>query len=380
MRVYFDNAATTQLDREVIDAMLPYMESHFGNPSAIHFYGRETRAAIEKARKTVARYLNCSPGEIFFTSGGTEANNMAIRSAVKAYNLKHIITSPLEHHCVSHTTAALEKENLVKLHLVQVDEKGRVDLNHLEELLASMKEQCLVSLMHANNEIGTMMDLDAVSMICKKHHAIFHCDTVQTVAHFAFNLQKTEVHFISGAAHKFHGPKGIGFIYIRHDVKIPPMISGGAQERNMRAGTENVYGIVGLAKALELCCENMDATREKIQSLKEYMMDELKKNFADIDFNGDQEHALYTVLNASFPLNNKTQLLLFNLDMNGICASSGSACSSGSNQNSHVLEAIKADPNRVAIRFSFSKYNTPEEVDFAIKKLKELTLVAEAVA
>ncbi len=248
MRIYFDNAATTQMDREVIDAMLPYMESHFGNPSAIHFYGRETKAAIEKARKTIAKYLNSSPGEIFFTSGGTEANNMAIRCAVKAYGLHHIITSHIEHHCVEQTIDALQKEGAVKVHFVNVDEKGRVDFHHLRELLASMDERCLVSLMHANNEIGTMMDIHAAAEIIKQHNGIFHCDTVQTVAHFPFDLQNTSVHFISGAAHKFHGPKGTGFIYIRHDVKIPPMIFGGAQERNMRAGTENVYGIVGLAK------------------------------------------------------------------------------------------------------------------------------------
>ncbi|MEO5673989.1 MAG: cysteine desulfurase family protein [Chitinophagales bacterium] len=380
MRIYFDNAATTQMDREVVDAMLPYMESHFGNPSAIHFYGRETKAAIEKARKTVAKYLNCSPGEIFFTSGGTEANNMAIRCAVKAYGLYHIITSHIEHHCVEHTIDALQKEGAVKVHFVNVDDKGRVDLEHLREILASLDERCLVSLMHANNEIGTMMDIHAAAEIIKQHNGIFHCDTVQTVAHFPFNLQNTSVHFTSGAAHKFHGPKGTGFIYIRHDVKIPPMILGGAQERNMRAGTENVYGIVGLAKAMEVCCENMEQAREKIQSLKNYMMNELREKFAGVDFNGDTEKSLYTVLNVSFPLNNKTQLLLFNLDMNGICASSGSACTSGSNQNSHVLDAIRADPNRVAIRFSFSKYNTREEVDFAIAKLKELTLVGEAVA
>jgi cysteine desulfurase len=234
--------------------------------------------------------------------------------------------------------------------------------------------------MHANNEIGTMMDMNAVSEICKKHNAIFHCDTVQTVAHFPFDLQKTLVHFISGAAHKFHGPKGTGFIYIRHDVKIPPMIFGGAQERNMRAGTENVYGIVGLSKAMEISYENLEKTKTQIEELKNYMKEELKKSFHDIAFNGDEEHSLYTVLNVSFPMNDKSQLLLFNLDMNGICASSGSACSSGSNQNSHVLEAIKADPNRVAIRFSFSKYNTKEEVDYAISKLKELTMVPETVA
>jgi len=267
------------MDREVIDAMLPFMESHFGNPSAIHFYGRETRAAIEKARKTVAKYLNCSPGEIFFTSGGTEANNMAIRCAVKAYNLRHIITSPIEHHCVSHTTEALGKEGTVKLHYVHVDEQGRFDLAHLEELLTTIGERCLVSLMHANNEIGTMVDINAVGEIVKKHSGIFHCDTVQTVSHFAFDLQKTPVHFISAAGHKFHGPKGTGFIYIRHDVKIPPFIFGGAQERNMRAGTENVYGIIGLAKALEISYENLETTKTKIFELKSYMKQSLENNF-----------------------------------------------------------------------------------------------------
>ncbi len=379
MRIYFDNAATTAIDREVIDEMLPFMESHFGNPSAIHFYGRETRAAIERARKTVAKYLNCTPGEIFFTSGGTEANNMAIRCAVKAYNLKHIITSPIEHHCVSHTTEALAKEGIVQLHYIKVDEKGRFDLNHLDELLQKIGERCLVTLMHANNEIGTKMDINTVGEICKKHNAIFHSDSVQTVAHFPFDLKNIPVHFISGAAHKFHGPKGTGFLYINHSIKILPMIFGGAQERNMRAGTENVYGIIGLAKALEIAYENLDATKQHIKGIKNYMIDSLQKNFPDVEFNGDLENSLYTVLNVSFPMNNKSQMVLFNLDMAGICASSGSACSSGSNENSHVLTAIKADTNRVAVRFSFSKYNNKEEVDVAIEKLMELVRVPETV-
>lgn len=378
MRVYFDNAATTQMDRAVIDAMIPYMESHFGNPSAIHFYGRETRAAIEKARTTLAKHLNCTPGEIFFTSGGTEANNMAIRCGVKAYQIRHIISSPIEHHCVQHTVEALAKDG-VNVHYVRVDEKGRFDLNHLEELLQSIGERCLVTLMHGNNEIGTMMDLHAVGELVKKYNGIFHSDTVQTMAHFPFDLKNTKVDFISGAAHKFHGPKGIGFIYIHHDIHIPPMIFGGAQERNMRAGTENVYGIVGLAKALELAYEQLPVTTASIRSIRSYMLEQLRKEFADLEVNGDEERSLYTVLNVSFPLNDKTQLLLFNLDMNGVCASSGSACSSGSNETSHVLEAIGANPERVAIRFSFSKYNTKEEVDFVISKLKELVPVPSAV-
>lgn len=373
MRIYFDNAATTEMDRDVINAMLPFMESHFGNPSAIHYFGRETRAAIEKARKTVAKCLHATPSEIFFTSGGTESNNMAIRCGVQAYDIRHIITSPIEHHCVMHTTEALEREGRVKLHYVRVDEKGRFDLLHLEELLSAITERCLVSLMHANNEIGTMMDIEATGTICKKYDAIFHCDTVQTVAHFPFDLENTPVHFIAGAAHKFHGPKGAGFLYIHHSIKIPPFIHGGAQERNMRAGTENVYGIVGLAKAMEKGYEHLEESSAYISQLRDYMKEELRRNFPGILFNGDVEgNSLYTVLNASFPMNNKSQLLLFNLDMAGICASSGSACSSGSNQNSHVLEAIKADTNRVAIRFSFSKNNKKEEVDYVVAKLKEL--------
>jgi len=376
--VYFDNAATTQLDREVIDEMLPFMESHFGNPSAIHFYGRETRAAIEKARKTIAKYLNCTPGEIFFTSGGTEANNMAIRCAVRAYNLKNIITSPIEHHCVQHTVEALAKEG-INVHYVHVDELGRFDLNHLEELLQSINDRCLVTLMHGNNEIGTMTDLNAVGELVKKHNGIFHSDTVQTMAHFPLDLKNTKVDFVSGAAHKFHGPKGVGFIYIHHDIHIPPLIFGGAQERNMRAGTENVYGIVGLAKAMQIAFDHLEESRAHISAIKNYMIDQLRENFADVEFNGDLQNSLYTVLNASFPLNDKNSLLLFNLDMSGVCASSGSACSSGSNETSHVLTAIKADPNRVAIRFSFSKYNTREEVDFVISKLKELVMMPATV-
>jgi cysteine desulfurase len=368
------------MDRAVIEAMLPFMESHFGNPSAIHFYGRETRAAIERARKTMAKYLNCTPGEIFFTSGGTESNNMAIRNAVQGYGIKHIITSPIEHHCVENTIKSLEKNEGITVHLVRVNSLGQFDLAHLEELLIRIGERCLVSLMHGNNEIGTMMDLPAVGELIKKHNGLFHCDTVQTVAHFPIDLKNTKVDFISGAGHKFHGPKGIGFVYIHHSIHIPPMIYGGGQERNMRSGTENVCGIIGLAKAVEIGYEHLQETEQKIRNLKNYFAQKLKENFSDVQFNGSPDHSLYTVLNVSFPLNNKTQLLLFNLDMAGICASSGSACSSGSNENSHVLTAIQADPDRVAIRFSFSKYNTIEEADFVIEQLKSLVAEPAAVA
>lgn len=372
-RIYLDNAATTPLDPVVIEAMLPYMQTHFGNPSAIHFYGRETRAAIENARKTIAKFLNCSPGEIFFTSGGTEANNTAIRRTVETLGLKKIISSPIEHHCGLHTCEELAKEGKCSVEYVKVDSLGRFDLNSLEELLKNAGTRCLVSLMHANNEIGTKNNLVAIGELCKKYDAIFHTDTVQTMAHYKFDLKTMPVHLLSGAAHKFHGPKGVGFLYINSTLKINPLIYGGAQERNMRAGTENVYGIVGLAKAMEKSFATLEETTAHISALKKYMMSELKNNFSGIKFNGDMEgDSLYTVLNVGFPMNSKNELLLMNLDINGICASSGSACSSGSDKSSHVLECIGAANDRVSIRFSFSKFNTMEEVDFVIAKLKEL--------
>jgi len=372
-RIYLDNAATTPLDKEVLATMMPYMELHFGNPSAIHSYGRETRAAIEKARKTLAKLLNVSTSEIFFTSGGTESNNTAIRGAAESYKLKHIITSRIEHHCVMHTVEDLEKNNAVNVHYIKLDEKGHFDLDHLNELLGTINERCLVTLMHANNETGNIMDIDRAAEICRSHQAVFHSDTVQTIAHYKFDLQKTPVQFISGSAHKFHGPKGIGFLYIRHDVKIPPLIFGGGQERNMRAGTENVYGIIGLAKAMELAYANFDEHKAHISELKSYLVEQLKEHISDINFNGDYDgESLYTVLNASFPPSAKNDMLLFNLDISGICTSGGSACSSGSNKGSHVLEAMGVDPMRGNIRFSFSKFNTKEEVDSVVAKLKEL--------
>jgi len=372
-RIYLDNAATTPLDKEVLATMMPYMELHFGNPSAIHSYGRETRAAIEKARKTLAKLLNVSTSEIFFTSGGTESNNTAIRGAVESYKLKHIITSRIEHHCVMHTVEDLEKNNAVNVHYIKLDEKGHFDLDHLNELLGTINERCLVTLMHANNETGNIMDIDRAAEICRSHQAVFHSDTVQTIAHYKFDLQKTPVQFISGSAHKFHGPKGIGFLYVRHDVKIPPLIFGGGQERNMRAGTENVYGIIGLAKAMELAYANFDEHKAHISELKSYLVEQLKEHISDINFNGDYDgESLYTVLNASFPPSAKNDMLLFNLDISGICTSGGSACSSGSNKGSHVLEAMGVDPMRGNIRFSFSKFNTKEEVDSVVAKLKEL--------
>ena len=379
MQVYLDNAATTPLDKEVLDAMLPFMSEHFGNPSSIHSFGRKTRAAIEQARKSVAAYLQVSPSEIFFTSGGTEANNMAIRCGIHDLQIKHVISSPIEHHAVTHTLEALENRGLVNLSWVKISKNGHVDLDHLEQLLAN-NERSFISLMHANNEIGNLLNLRRVSELAHQYNAILHTDTVQTIGHYAFNLQQTKIHFLSCAAHKFHGPKGVGFLYINSDVKINPLIYGGAQERNMRGGTENLYGIVGLAKALEIAGKQLNAHAEQIVGIKQYMIEKLETVFSDIRFNGDAKgDSLYTVLNVSFPPSEKAEMLLFNLDICGIAASGGSACSSGTEIGSHVLRGIEADPLRPSVRFSFSKYTTKEEIDYTIGQLArifELDLVS----
>jgi cysteine desulfurase len=370
MKVYFDNAATTALDKEVLDEMLPFMTEHFGNPSSIHSFGRKTRAAIEEARKKVAKLLNVSPSEIFFTSGGTEADNMAIHGSVYDLGIKHIITSKIEHHAVLHTVEKLAQDNVIKLSFVNLTHEGHIDLKHLEELL-EINERSLVSLMHANNEIGNLLPLKDVSELCIKYNAIFHSDTVQTMGHYDIDLSKVKVHFVTCAAHKFHGPKGVGFLYINADVKIKPFVYGGSQERNMRGGTENLYGIVGLAKALEIALRDVKEHQNHIQELKSYMIDELKKAIQGIEFNGAcNSNCLYTLLNVRFPHTKDAEMLLFNLDIAGIATSGGSACSSGSDVGSHVLKQLNFDQTRPSVRFSFSKYNTKEEVDYTISKLK----------
>lgn len=373
-RVYFDNAATTPVSEEVINAMLPVLRGQFGNPSSIHAEGRSVRAELEAARKTVARCINASTSEIFFTSGGTESNNMAIKCAVRDLGVTRIISSPTEHHCGTHAIETASREHGVEVVWLPVDRLGRISLTALEAALAAAPDKkTLVSLMHANNEIGTLLDIKAVAELCKEHGAYFHSDTVQTIGHFPIDVQAIPVHFISGAAHKLHGPKGVGFIYISSEAPIRPFIDGGAQERNMRGGTENVYGIVGFAKALELATTEMDARSSKIRAVRQYLKEQLLQNFDDIQFNGDLDGAsLYTVLNVSFPPSPKNELLLLSLDIAGISVSGGSACSSGSEKGSHVLEAIGADPSRKSIRFSFSHYNTEEEVDFVIQKLKTI--------
>jgi cysteine desulfurase len=372
-RIYFDNAATTALSPQVLETMMPYLTEKFGNPSSIYSYGRETRMAIEQARKSVAKILNAHPAEIFFTSGGTESSNTAITSSIRDLGCKHIITSPIEHHAVSHTVEHLDNMDVVKVSYVKLLPNGHVDIDDLEKLLASTEEKTLVTLMHANNEIGNILDIHAVGNLCKIYNAIFHSDTVQTVGHFPFDLRNTPIHFITGAAHKFHGPKGVGILYINENVKIKPFVHGGGQERNMRAGTENLYGIVGFAKALEIATENYETDSAYIGTLKYYMMDELKKHIKGVSFNGDVlGNSLYTVLSASFPKTEKSEMILFNLDINNICASGGSACTSGADAGSHVIRAINNNPNQVTVRFSFSKHNTKTEVDAVVEKLKEL--------
>ena len=373
-RIYFDNAATTALAPEVLEAMMPYLTEKFGNPSSIYSYGRETRLAIEQARKSVAKNLGAKPAEIFFTSGGTESSNTILNAAINDLGCKHIISSPIEHHATLHTVTHLAKHHNIQLSFVQILPNGHIDMAHLATLLANSTEKAIVSIMHANNEIGNMIDIEAVGNLCRQHNAYFHSDTVQTVGHFPFELSKLPVDFITGAGHKFHGPKGVGILYINENVKISPLVHGGSQERNMRAGTENLYGIVGFAKALEIATEKHQEDSNYIQSLKKYLHDQLVEKVPGVSFNGDPfGNSLYTLLSVNFPKNEKTEMILFNLDMHHICASGGSACSSGAQQGSHVINALNKGSEIVTIRFSFSKQNTKEEIDQVIAAL--LTMI-----
>ena len=372
-RIYFDNAASTPLDPVVLESMMPFLSEQFGNPSSIYSYGRETRMAIEQARKSVAKILGARPAEIFFTSGGTESSNTILHAAIENLGCTHIISSPIEHHATLHTVQHLAKKENVQLSIVNILPNGHIDLAHLETLLINNTEKTIVSIMHANNEIGNMIDLFEVGSICKKYNAYFHSDTVQTVGHFAFDLSHTPVDFITGASHKFHGPKGIGILYINENIKIDPFIHGGAQERNMRAGTENVYGIVGFAKALEIATTNYEKDSAYIQSLKKYLYDLLIEKIPGTSFNGDPfGKSLYTLLSVNFPKSEKTEMILFNLDIDHICASGGSACSSGAQQGSHVIQALNKESQLATIRFSFSKHNTKAEIDKVVETLSSL--------
>lgn len=371
MRVYLDNAATTPVAPEVVEAMIPVLRETFGNPSSTHSFGRNAKALLETSRRTVAKHINCAPSEIIFTSGGTEADNMAIHSAVTQLGVKRIITSAIEHHAVGHTADAISLHEKIELVLVNLDSKGNVDLAHLESLLKENKPT-LVSLMHANNEIATMIPLKKVADLCRQYNAYFHSDTVQTMAHFAFDLKEIDIDFITCAAHKFHGPKGVGFLYVNKKTKVSSFIHGGAQERGLRGGTENIAGIVGLAKAMDLAYEDLEGHQKHVYELKSFMIQELKTMFPTVAFHGETafDKALYTVLNVCLPATDKTSMLLFTLDLKGVAVSGGSACTSGATKGSHVLEGIGADMSRPNVRFSFSRFTTKEEIEYALLQLQ----------
>lgn len=372
MKVYLDNAATTPMAPEVIERMSEVMKNHFGNPSSIHGFGRDAKAVIEIARREVGKLINAEPKEIIFTSGGTEADNMAITCAVKDHGVKRIISSTIEHHAVGHSIESLEG---VQVDWARLSPTGMVDLNHLEELLQS-GDKTLVSLMHANNEIGTLLPVQKVAELCKKYNALFHSDTVQTMGHYQIDVKALGADFITCAAHKFHGPKGVGFLYVSKDLTVSPLIQGGAQERGLRGGTENLIGIAGLAEALKLANEDIPGHIAHVQGLKSYMMEQLKEKIPGVQFHGetDPEKSLYTVLNVCFPDFENKSMLLFLLDLDGVACSGGSACTSGSNTGSHVLRGINADTNRPNARFSFSRYTTKEEIDYALKCIEKVVV------
>jgi cysteine desulfurase len=375
MRVYFDNAATTPLDPEVLEAMMPYLKNDFGNPSSTHQFGRKTKAGIEKVRRSVAGLIKCAPSEIIFTSGGTEADNLAIHCGIFDLGIKHFVSTEIEHKAVYSTLDMYASKGMIKRSLVRLTHNGHVDVVHLEEILAGSPERTFVSIMHANNEIGNLIDLQQVGDICRKYNAVFHSDTVQTMGHYPFDLQHLNVDFITASAHKFHGPKGIGFLYARKSASLQSMIVGGGQERNHRGGTENLYGIIGLGKALELATAHMEEHRKHILHLKNYLKERLLEIVPGAEVNGCAERSLYTVLNVRFPEFEHADMLLFLLDIEGIAVSGGSACSSGANTGSHVLRGVYGEITRPSVRFSFSRFNSKEEVDFVLEKIKKLVAV-----
>ncbi|MDQ6478926.1 cysteine desulfurase family protein [Dyadobacter sp. LHD-138] len=365
MEIYCDSAATTAIDPEVIEAILPYLTTNFGNPSSSHWAGRKVREVIDAARQTVARLLSVTPEEIFFVSGATEANNLALSESIREYGLTHAITSRIEHKAVLEPLLRHEREGDIEISYVKLDKKGNVDLEHLERLLDA-NPQSLISLMHGNNEIGNLTDIQAISKLAKKYNAAFHTDTTQTIGKVQLNLSEYPVDFLVGSAHKFHGPKGVGFIYINKRHKLKPRILGGGQEGGQRGGTENVIGIAGLAKALEIAYRDFDAVQEKTSALKQRLIAQLENSgIENIGFNGESRSevkSLGAIANVSFPCL-KSGSLVNSLDQLGIAVSGGSACSNLGNGGSHVIRAIEHEADKENVRFSFSKFNTSEEVD-----------------
>ncbi|AXT20235.1 aminotransferase class V-fold PLP-dependent enzyme [Flavobacteriaceae bacterium AU392] len=375
-QVYFDNAATSQIRDEVIEAMINVMKNNYGNASSTHSFGRSSKSLVEQSRKQIAKRFNVSPGEIIFTSGGTEADNLVLQSAVRDLKVTHIITSRIEHHAVLHTIEQLQSEYNIELSYVSVNSKGDIDFNHLEQLLNSPKKT-LVSLMHINNEIGNILDIQRVADLCLANDALFHSDTVQSIGHYEMDLQDIGIDFLAASAHKFHGPKGVGFAFIRKDSGVKPLILGGEQERGYRAGTECVHNIIGLNKALNLSYDNLEKEKAYVLELKHYFIKELETAIPEVKFNGhsaDLEKSTYMAVNINLPVDSKkASMLLFQLDLKGIACSKGSACQSGSVKGSHVLSQILSDEDlqKPSMRFSFSIYNTKEEIDYVINVLKE---------
>lgn len=377
-RIYLDNSATTPIHPEVVAAMTDVMLQCYGNPSSIHFLGRESRIVIEKARKSMAHHLGCSPAEIFFTSGGTESDNMACRCAVENLGIRRIISSSLEHHAITHTLEHVHQVHGTEICWLPNDSLGLLDMAQLESWLTESSSRgipTLVTLMHGNNEIGNMLDLSRVAALCKAHGALFHSDMVQTVGHYPLNFSELDLDMASGSAHKFYGPKGVGFIFIRGGIALGSLMAGGSQERNMRGGTENLPGIAGMGKALELAVASMQERCDRITRLRSRLMDGIRQSIPGVTFNGDAEGAcMYQVLSVSFPPHPKGEMLLFHLDIEGICASGGSACSSGAESRSHVLNGIGMPADRTAVRFSLGAHNTEQEIDQTLDILRRILL------
>ena len=378
--IYLDNAATTCVREDVANKMAEILKSTYGNPSSTHSVGRSSKTILEQCRKRIASHFNVKSSEIVFTSGGTEADNLVLRSAVCDLGVKHIISAKIEHHAVGHTIEALQSSSQIKVSYVHLTEKGKVDVKHLEELLKNSSEKTLVSLMHINNEIGTILDLKLVAELCKTYNALFHSDTVQSIGHYHLDLQKIPIDFLAASAHKFHGPKGIGFAFVRSGLGLQPIITGGSQERGCRAGTESLHDIVGLDESLEIAYTHLETEKQFISSLKSYFINRLKSEVPGVKFNGccdDFEKSTYTLVNVCLPVSaDKAPLFLFQLDLKGIACSKGSACQSGSDKGSHVLTEILSedDLKKPSIRFSFSSYNTKEELDNVVDVLKNLVL------
>lgn len=376
--IYLDNAATTCVRKEVSDKMASVLRSNYGNPSSTHSFGRSSKSILEKCRKNIASFFSVKPSEIIFTSGGTEADNLVLRSAVLDLKINHIITSKIEHHAVGHTVNYLKDNFNVKISYVRVFPDGKIDYSHLDEILSKNNLKALVTLMHINNEIGTILDLNRVSKICKLHGALFHSDTVQSIGHYPLDLSKINIDFLAASAHKFHGPKGIGFAFIRSGIGIKSIITGGSQERGYRSGTESLHDIVGLNESLKISYERLEIERAHISEIKSYFINKLNQEIPGVKFNGSSNNpkdSTYTLVNVCFPVDiRKSPLFLFQLDLNGIACSKGSACQSGSDSGSHVLNEILTDDDlkKPSIRFSFSCFNTKNEIDSLVKVLKDI--------